>query len=196
MRILIVGATGTLGSAVAKLLGAKHEIVAASRRSDPSVDIENSVSIDAMFRAVGPVDAVVCTAGSGIFAPLAQLTDADVSRTVASKLMGQVNVVRHGLTALRDGGSFTLTSGSSGGVAPPGFVAIGLANGGLEGFVRAAATELGRGRRINAVSPGWVAETLTAMGRDPAAGVPAAEVAKAYARSVESAETGAVFEVL
>ena len=50
----------------------------------------------------------------------------------------------------------------------------------LEGFVRAAALEMPRMLRINAVSPPRVKETLVKLGMDPSAGLPSAEVARAY----------------
>lgn len=49
-------------------------------------------------------------------------------------------------------------------------------NAGGEAFVRSAALEWRGKVRVNTVSPGWVAETLAAMGRDPANGVPAASL--------------------
>jgi NAD(P)-dependent dehydrogenase (short-subunit alcohol dehydrogenase family) len=75
-----------------------------------------------------------------------------------------------------------------------GGAAISLVNAGLEGFVRSAALELPRAIRINAVAPGWVRETLVAMKMDPGPGVPAAEVARAYARSIEGRMTGQILD--
>lgn len=193
MRVLVIGATGTIGSAVVNALETRHEIIRASRRSKLSVDITNPESIQAMYRTVEPIDAVVSVAGVGVFAPLEKLTDADFQLSVTSKLMGQVNLVRYGMSAVRDGGSFTLTTGNSGGKAIPGVAAIALVNGALEGFVHAAAAELRNGRRINAVSPTWVSETLAAMGQDPSSGTPAAEVAKSYVHSMEGVQNGSVF---
>ena len=46
--------------------------------------------------------------------------------------------------------------------------------------------------RVNAVSPGWVAETLQAMGRDPGGGIPAAEVARIAVRQFRDGATGSV----
>ncbi|HEY6051232.1 MAG TPA: short chain dehydrogenase, partial [Thermoanaerobaculia bacterium] len=59
---------------------------------------------------------------------------------------------------------------------------------------RAAALEMPRGVRINAVSPPWVAETLSAMGRDPASGLPAERLARVYAGCVEGKGTGEVVD--
>jgi NAD(P)-dependent dehydrogenase (short-subunit alcohol dehydrogenase family) len=108
--------------------------------------------------------------------------------------MGQINVVRSGLSQIADYGSFTLTSGVLSLEPMPGSTAISPVNAGIEGFVRAAALELPRGVRINAVSPPWVKETLVALGMDPSPGMPAAEVAKAYAESVEGTKNGFVID--
>ncbi len=76
----------------------------------------------------------------------------------------------------------------------PGSAAISLVNAGIEGFMRAAKLELPRGIRINAVSPGWVRETLIALGMDPSGGIPADQVARAYVESVESRRNGEIIE--
>lgn len=192
MRILIIGTTGTIGSQVAKALQGQHEIVAANRHSGIEVDIADPDAVRSMYARAGRIDAVVVAAGEAAFVPFDRISDDDFQLSLRSKLMGQVNVVRFGVDSLRDGGSFTLTSGVLAQQPIPGSTAISLVNAGLEGFVRAAALELPRGLRINVVSPGWVSETLAAMGQDPSKGIPAAEVAKAYARSVDGKETGTV----
>ena len=49
MKILIVGASGTIGKAVAEALSARHEIVTAGRSSgDYRVDLTDLASIRAM----------------------------------------------------------------------------------------------------------------------------------------------------
>jgi NAD(P)-dependent dehydrogenase (short-subunit alcohol dehydrogenase family) len=76
-----------------------------------------------------------------------------------------------------------------------GSAAISASNAGLEGFVRAAALELPRNQRINAVAPGWLRETLVKMQMDSSIGTPAAEVALTYVRSVEGTMTGQILDV-
>ena len=120
------------------------------------------------------------------------ITDEDFALGLGNKLMGQVNLVRHGLEWIADGGSVTLTAGFLARHPSPGSAAISLVNAGLEGFVGAAALDVPRGIRINVVSPPWVTETLLALGRDLAPGTAAALVARAYVRSLEGSETGAV----
>jgi NAD(P)-dependent dehydrogenase (short-subunit alcohol dehydrogenase family) len=193
MRILIVGATGTIGQAVVAALRPRNELVLASRsKSAERVDLADASSIRALFERVGRTDAVVSVAGEAAYKPLAQLSDEDFAFSVGSKLMGQINLVRLGAASVADGGSFTLTSGVLATRPTPGGAAISVVNAGVDAFARAAALELPRGIRINSVSPPWVSETLIAMGRDPSGGLPAADVARSYAESVEGKQTGAV----
>jgi NAD(P)-dependent dehydrogenase (short-subunit alcohol dehydrogenase family) len=194
MRIIVVGATGTIGKPVADALAARHEVVRASRHGDFQVDTSSRESIERFFAAVGPFDALVSAAGSARFKPVQELTDEDFQFSLANKLMGQVNLVRFGLSTVREGGSFTLTSGILGPQPMPGSAAISLVNMGLEGFARATALEKPRGIRVNVVSPPWVTETLVELGWDTAPGLPAAVVAKAYVESVESTRTGEVLD--
>jgi NAD(P)-dependent dehydrogenase (short-subunit alcohol dehydrogenase family) len=194
MRILVIGASGTIGKEVVKAL-ADHEIVPASRKdSEVTVDIRDAASIRAMYAKVGKVDAVISAAGSGAWKPLPELTDDDFEASLHDKLMGQVNVIRYGWDSVGDGGSFTVTSGILSRQPMVGGAAISMVNAGLDGFVRAAALEAPRGIRVNVISPPWVSETLAAMNMDPSHGLPAATVAKAYVRSVTGTETGVVIE--
>jgi NAD(P)-dependent dehydrogenase (short-subunit alcohol dehydrogenase family) len=110
------------------------------------------------------------------------------------KLLGQINLVRLGLRFVADGGSFTLTSGTLSRRPSPGGAAVSVANAGVEAFVASAAVELPRGIRANAVSPGWVAETLKKLGHRPEGGIPAAAVARAYVEAIEGSANGTVIE--
>lgn len=190
MKVLVIGATGTLGSAVADALeGASHQVLKASRSGPVRVDLEDPATLDGLFDEVPDLDAVVCCAASGPLVDLAAVTDAEFAAGVQGKLLGQVALARRALRRLRDGGSVTLTGGTF--AAPLAGGSLGaLVNAGLEGFVTNAAAELPRGLRINLVSPGWVAETLESLGMDPADGTPAAEVARAYVDAVAGTAQG------
>jgi NAD(P)-dependent dehydrogenase (short-subunit alcohol dehydrogenase family) len=196
MKIVVIGATGLIGSEVVKHLAPKHEIIPVGHSSgDHRVDISSKASIEALFKKLGAFDAVVCAAGAARFGNLDELTDDDYALGLVSKLMGQVNLVRVGAEYVSANGSFTLTSGILSRSPMPGSSAISMVNAGIEGFVRAAALEVKRGVRVNVVSPGWVKETLQAMGMDSTPGTPAAQVAFAYREAVESKRNGEVLEV-
>jgi NAD(P)-dependent dehydrogenase (short-subunit alcohol dehydrogenase family) len=193
MRILLIGATGTIGKAIVAALGGRHEVLLASRqRARFHVDMADPASIRGLYTKVGKVGAVISAAGQARFKPLDDLSDADFRFCLDNKLMGQVNLVRYGLAFVTDKGSFTLTSGILAQQPTRGSAAISLVNAGLEGFTRAAALEAPRGIRVNVVSPPWVTETLQALGMPLQGGVPATTVAQAYVRSIEGAETGQV----
>lgn len=190
MKIVVIGATGTIGKAVADALAGRHEVVRASRHGAVKADIEDAGSLERLFATVKDVDAVVCCAGSAAFKPLGELTDADFQLGLRSKLMGQVNVVRVAMRHLRDGGSITLTSGVLAREPMHGASAISLVNAGVEAFAGGAALELPRRLRVNVVSPPWISETLVALKMDPKGGIPASACANAYVAAVEGNQTG------
>jgi len=193
MRVIVVGATGTIGKSVVKVLALEHQVVrVASKSGDFRVDMSQKDSIEKLFQEVGPFDALVCAAGVARFGPLSELSDDDFQLGLAGKLMGQVNLVRVGLNHINDNGSFTLTSGVLSQQPMPGSASISMVNAGIEGFVRAAALEMPRGIRINAVSPPWVKETLEALGMDSSNGMPAERVAQAYRASIDGTRSGTV----
>src|SRR5271157_630136 len=112
MKIIVIGATGTIGGEVARALSLKgHEVVGASRSGDVKVTLDDPASVRALFDKVRDVDAVVSCAGNAEFKPFTDLTDADYELGLRSKLMGQVSVARQAKDALRDGGSITVTTG-------------------------------------------------------------------------------------
>ncbi len=197
-KVLIVGATGTLGQALVREVAGRYDLVQAGRtRGDRQVDIKDSASIRALFESVGKVDAIVSTAGQLHFGPLTEMTAAQFRVGLEDKLLGQVDLALIGQHFLNDGGSITLTSGVLS-EEPIRYGANATAvNATLEGFVRAAATELARGQRINAVSPTVLQESLPTYGPYFAGfeAVPGSRAALAYVRSIEGVQTGRVYRV-
>jgi NAD(P)-dependent dehydrogenase (short-subunit alcohol dehydrogenase family) len=199
MRILLVGANGTIGSAVARELKLRHEVVTAGRSAgDIRLDLADPASHAPALAQAGKLDAVVSTAGNVHFGALAEMTEELWGIGLRDKLMGQVQLALAASRVLADGGSITLTSGILSDTPIRYGASASLVNGGLEAFARAAAIELPRGIRINVVSPNVLQESMPAYapyfrGFDA---VPAAKVALAYSRSVEGAQTGQVYKVL
>jgi NAD(P)-dependent dehydrogenase (short-subunit alcohol dehydrogenase family) len=190
-KILVIGAAGLIGKDIVKTLG-ESECIRASRSSDERVDISDPKSIGGLFARIGAVDGIICTGGAARFKPWAELTDEDWTFSLANKLLGQINVVRYGLKSVRPGGAITLTTGLASQYPAPGSAIITTVNSAVDAFVRAVAAEPSISIRVNTVSPGWVAETLQAMGRNPAEGIPAADVAKITVRQFRDGPTGSV----
>ena len=92
MKIIVVGATGTIGKSVVKALSGRHEILKVSHSGgDVQLDLAIPDSIKKMYRSIGEFDAVVCAAGVARFGMLDDLTDEDYGIGMENKLMGQVN---------------------------------------------------------------------------------------------------------
>jgi NAD(P)-dependent dehydrogenase (short-subunit alcohol dehydrogenase family) len=196
MKVVVIGASGTVGKSVVEELGKRHEIVTVGAGSGQyRADFTDIAQVRAAFAQIGKVDAVVVAAGSLHFAPLAEFTPEQFYVGLNSKLMGQVNVALVAREYLNDGGSITLTSGIVADQPIRNGASATMVNAAVEGFVRAAAIELPRGLRINAVSPTVLEESMGSygpffIGFEPVAGK---RVALSYARSVDGAQTGQVY---
>ncbi|MDJ1131192.1 short chain dehydrogenase [Streptomyces iconiensis] len=204
MRILLIGAAGTLGTAVHKTLTARgHEIVTVGRHSgDLRHDIEDPEQITRMYRAAegagaaGRLDAVASAAGDVPYKPVLEMTPEDHTAAFRGKVLSQLEVVRQGVSRIAERGSFTLISGVLGREPIPTGSAAAMTNGAVEAFVRAAAIEIAP-QRVNAVSPTLFTECVPQYG-EFFPGMPPVDVdtvAQAYVRSIEGAQTGQVYEL-
>ncbi|MGY1493817.1 short chain dehydrogenase [Aeromonas dhakensis] len=198
MKIVIVGASGTIGSAVSDLLAKDHQVIRVGHsQGDARVDMRDPASIGGLFAKLGRFDSLVVASGSAAFNALTEMTDEEWQLGIQSKLMGQINLTRAAIPHLNDKGSITLISGILSEEPINWGASVTTINGAVEHFVKAAACELPRGLRINVVSPTVLEESMDKYaaffpGFVP---VPAARVAQAYQRSVLGVQTGQVFKV-
>ncbi|MEO8764119.1 MAG: short chain dehydrogenase [Ginsengibacter sp.] len=154
MKIIIVGATGTMGKHLAAAFEKEHEIIKVAHKDGAiRVDITSTESIENLFKQAGPFDALISTAGPTYVGPWKQLTDKEFRKGVEGKMMGQINLVLIGQYYVNPKGSFTLIAGALTYEPQLNFANASSVNGAVEGFVRAAGIELQNGIRINAVSP-------------------------------------------
>jgi NAD(P)-dependent dehydrogenase (short-subunit alcohol dehydrogenase family) len=198
MKVLVVGASGTIGRLVIKELAPRHEIIEAGKNQGQyQVDITSEDSVRQLFNQVGKVDAIVAVAGNVHWGPLKEMTADQFKIGLHEKLMGQVNLTLIGQHFLNNGGSITLTSGSLSHDPYVGGASFSTVNSAIDGFVRGAAIELERDCRINSVSPNVLKEAWDIYGpgvpgTDP---VPGEKVALAYRKSVEGHQTGQTYRI-
>jgi NAD(P)-dependent dehydrogenase (short-subunit alcohol dehydrogenase family) len=154
MRIIVVGASGTMGKYLSTAFEKDHEVVKVNfKGGNRQVDITSPQSIESMYKQAGAFDALICTAGPTYVGPWKTLTDEEFRKGVEGKMMGQINLVLIGQHYINPKGSFTLITGALAHEPQRHFANASAANGAVEAFVRAAAIELENGIRINAVSP-------------------------------------------
>jgi NAD(P)-dependent dehydrogenase (short-subunit alcohol dehydrogenase family) len=197
MKIIIVG-KGLIGGALADALRAEHEVIIGSRTSaEHPLDLARPESVATFFRRVGRFDGLACAAGEAWLGPVGELDSAKLQVGFASKLGGQLDLVLEGRKFIDPRGSFTLISGFLSDTPVAGTLALAPVNGAINAFVYAASAEL-RPLRINAVSPGLLAETAEEMGPAAPAGIKPVsldDVIWAYRQSLFGLESGRVFSV-
>jgi 3-oxoacyl-[acyl-carrier protein] reductase len=178
---VIVGATGGIGEATARLLAARGDRLVLAARSPERLaalaaqlgavavptDATDTAATEALFdRAVaayGRVDGVAHAVGSILLKPLHRTTDAELDEVLDLNLRSAFRVARAAARVMqKSGGSVVLVSTGAARIGLPNHEAIAAAKAGVEGLVRsAAATYAARGLRFNAVAPGLVRTPLS-----------------------------------
>ena len=198
MKILLIGATGRLGTAVhATLTGRGHDLTTVGRTGgDLHYDVSDPGQVAELYERTGPVDAVVSAAGDVPYRPVTEMTPEDYESAFRGKVRSQIELVRQGVGRVAERGSFTLITGVLSRDPIPTSSAASMANGAVEAFVRAAAIEIAP-QRINAISPTVFTESLAKYGGffpgiQP---VDLDHVAQAYVRSIEGGQTGQIYSL-
>lgn len=196
MKVVLVGASGTIGKHVKALLVKEgHEVISVGRsKGDFLVDISDRKAVKAMYEKIGAFDALVSASGEVAFAPLSELSQDKWDLSLGSKLTGQINLVLEGIPFIREKGSFTLVSGIVGEEPIATGTAAATVNGALEAFVRAAALELPKGLRINIVSPTWLDDSPFGPYFPGFLPVTGEVTAQAFKRSIMGIQNGAVIK--
>jgi 3-oxoacyl-[acyl-carrier protein] reductase len=184
LRVLVTGATGSLGGAIARRLAADGfhvtlqgrtrmagaealatEIRAAGGSADVTCfDVTDRVKVrealEALVEANGPYYGVVVNAGITRDNAFPALSDEDWDEVLATGLDGFFNVVQPLIMPMvrtRSGGRIVAISSVSGVIGNRGQVNYSAAKAGLIGAAKALAVELaGRGITVNCVAPGLI----------------------------------------
>ena len=190
MRIIVVGATGKIGSQISEALEIRHEVVRVSRSGgDMAADYTDPGSVKEMYDRIGSFDGlVVSIGGDSVFKPYDELEDIDFVYGFERKFLGQLRLVRMGVPYAADGASFTLSSGFLSEYPNEWSIATGPLNAAIDSAVHGIAPLLPRGLRLNVVSPAPVVPA----GAEGLGKVTAEQAAKAYVGAVEGNFTGQI----
>lgn len=181
MTAVIIGATGTTGSCLARRLVAEGKPVFLVGRDEDrlrelagELDVQFAVAdmtaSDSLSAAVAgamaggaQVDSFVNCIGSILLKPAHLTSDAEFREVVETNLFSAFATVRCAGKVLRErGGSVVLMSSAAAKLGIANHEAIAAAKAGIEGLARsAAATYAGANIRFNVVSPGLVKTNLT-----------------------------------
>jgi NAD(P)-dependent dehydrogenase (short-subunit alcohol dehydrogenase family) len=168
-RILVFGATGGIGSALARRLaarGAQPFLVArdAARLAAlggsldapwRAADVTDVAAVRAALAEAGsPLAGLAFCVGSILLKPLSRLTEADFAETFRLNALAPALAVQAALPALAAGtGSVVLFSSVAARRGFPNHAAIGAAKAAVEGLAVSLAAELAPGIRVNVVAP-------------------------------------------
>lgn len=190
MKIIIVGASGKIGTEIDKALGDRHEIIrVGAHAGDVQVDYTDPKSVEIMFEKIGKFDTLISVVGGdSVFKPFIELDDDDYRYGFERKFLSQIRLLEYGKKFIKDNGSFIFTTGFLSDYPNPYSISTGILNSAVDTFVKTTAPLLSRGIRINAVSPAPIVE----QGQERRGVVTAEETAKYYVEAVEGDFTGRI----
>lgn len=211
MGVVILGATGSVGSALAEQLRASGTDVWLAGRNDTALQAL-AAKLDAPFSVIsaehpdsigtaiaaaaerfgGLAGAANCI-GSVLLKPAHQTSDAEFAQTIAVNLTTAFATVRAAAKAmLPTGGAIVLVSSAAAQIGIANHEAIAAAKGGIIALVKsAAATYAPQKIRVNAVAPGLVKSAMTRRLWEPPAAADVSIQMHALGRLGEPAEVAA-----
>jgi NAD(P)-dependent dehydrogenase (short-subunit alcohol dehydrogenase family) len=178
---VVTGGNSGIGLASAKLLRQEGAKVAIAGRDQESLaaaakeiggdaltvraDISKQEDIDALFNKVlktyGKIDILFANAGVARFAPIADTTEQLFDELFDINVKGTFFTVKKSLPYLNDNAAVVINTTFADRVGLPGSSVYAASKAALRSFVRVSAAELvGRGIRVNAVSPGPIATPI------------------------------------
>ncbi|WP_206930983.1 SDR family NAD(P)-dependent oxidoreductase [Roseococcus thiosulfatophilus] len=185
-RIVILGATGGIGSALARRVAARGatpvlmardaarlEALAAEIPGAEAhvVDVTDTAALKSAITGLGtPLAGLAYCVGSILLKPATRVTEADLADTYRLNVIGAAMAVQAAIPALQSGnGGVVLFSSVAARAGFANHLAIGAAKAAVEGMTVSLAAELAPAVRVNCIAPSLtrtrIAEPLT---RNPA----------------------------
>ena len=172
-RVLLTGATGGLGKAIARALAAKDaSLVLTGRRADVleplaeqtggravAADLSDPDAVDALVADAGDVDVLVANAGVPGSWPLPEYTVEEIDRALTVNLRAPILLARALAPSMveRGDGQLVFVSSLSGKAASPGSSIYSATKFGLRGFALGLREDLaGTGVGASVVLPGFI----------------------------------------
>jgi NAD(P)-dependent dehydrogenase (short-subunit alcohol dehydrogenase family) len=213
--VVVLGATGGIGSALCGRLAAKgYALIAGARNEEKlnslaeetgaevfKLDATQPDQIDSCItRAVdlyGRIDGVANCVGSLLLKPAHLTTETEWEATLAVNLGSAFATVRASTRAMKQGGSIVLVSSAAARVGLANHEAIAAAKAGVIGLaLSAAATYAPRGIRVNCVAPGLVRTPLTSRITENEAALKGSLAMHALGRIGEASDVASAMEWL
>ena len=171
-HVLVTGASGGIGSAVGALMHSRGWTVTGTDVQPPADDVKhvgwNVLQVDigdaaalewavGQARSIAPVTAIVHAAAMQPLGPVGGLGLSVWEQTLRVNVLALEQIVQACLDDLREHrGAVVAVSSVHAHATTPGIAAYSTSKAALEGWVRAAALDLGPTIRVNAVAPGAV----------------------------------------
>lgn len=179
--IVILGASGGIGSALGELLVARGHSLCLAGRSEVDLqaladrlpesvvsvgDLTEPAAVKQVFETAtqrfGQIDGVVNCLGSILLKPAHLTSEDEFLDTIRTNLFSAFLCVKYAVPRLQSGGRIVLVSSCAARIGLANHEAIAAAKAGVEGLVRsAAATYAPKGIAINCVAPGLVQTKLS-----------------------------------
>jgi NAD(P)-dependent dehydrogenase (short-subunit alcohol dehydrogenase family) len=178
---VVTGGNSGIGLATAKLLRQEGAKVAISGRDQDTLssakneiggetlavrsDVSDPADVDAFFskvtQAFGKIDVLFANAGVAKFAPISDSPESLFDEVFDINVKGVFLTIQKALPHLNDGASIVLNTTFLNEVGTPGTSVYSASKAAVRSLARTAAAELvGRGIRVNAVSPGPIATPI------------------------------------